>query len=190
MYQKRYKILSLFTGNPRGRFYLRELSVKTGMATMTAQRLLKSMENEGILKSKEEGKNKYFELNVDNPKTKMEILNTESFKMQEIMETYKPIKSFVRGMPPEPMIVIFGSYASGTATKISDLDVMIVCDKETDLPYHLIPYKIHEIKLTWQQFRQALEKSEPVIKEILKNHVILQKHSDFVEIIWRYYGQA
>jgi len=190
MYQKRYKILSLFTGNPRGRFYTRELSTKTGIATMTTQRLLKLMERENILKSKEEGKNKYFELNADNPKTMMEILNAESFKTQEIMEAYKPIKSFVKGMPPEPMIVIFGSYANGTARKDSDLDIMTVCDKAIDMPYHLVPYKIHEIKMTWQQFRQALEKSEPVIKEILKNHVILQRHSDFVEIIWRYYGQA
>lgn len=190
MYQKRYKILSPFTENLRGRFYLRELSVKTGIATMTAQRILKSMEKEGILKSREEGKNKYFELNVDNPKTKMEILNTESFKAQELMEACKPMKSFVKDTPPEPMIVIFGSFADGTARKESDLDIMLVCDKEMDMPYHLIPYKIHETKLTWRQFHKALDSSEPLIKEVLKKHVILQRHSDFVEIIWRYYGQA
>ena len=190
MYQNRYKILSLFTGDIKGRFYLRELGLKAGIPTMTAQRLLKAMEKEGVLKSKEEGKNMYFELNLDNPKTKMEMLNAESFKAQEMMEVYKPLKSFVKEIPPEPMVVIFGSFARKAAGKGSDLDILVVCDKEIELPSHLLPYKAHEIKMKWQQFRQALKKAEPLIKEVVKNHVILQRHSDFIEILWGYYGQA
>ena len=164
--------------------------MKVGIPTMTAQRLLKAMEKEGVLKSKEEGKNRYFKLNFDNPRTKMEMLNAESFKTQEIMEKYKPLKSFVKEIPPKPMIVIFGSFASKSAKKGSDIDILSVCDKETELPYHLLPYKVHDIKMTWKQFREAIKKSEPLIKEVIKNHVVLQKHSDFLETLWRYYGQT
>ena len=74
MYQNRnnqLKIISLFRGDYHARFYLREISKLLKIPLKTCQNVLAFLEKIKVLKSKTEGKNKYFSLNLENIKTKL-----------------------------------------------------------------------------------------------------------------------
>ncbi|RLE42948.1 hypothetical protein DRJ48_02305 [Candidatus Woesearchaeota archaeon] len=187
MYQKEYKILALYLGDFKGRYYLREISKQTGLSLRTTQRTLKTLEKAGVIKSKQEGKNKYFFLNLGNIKTKFHLILTEIWKTINFIEEYKPFGSFLKE-EVKPSIIVFGSFARFEAGDESDLDLLVV--GKAELPFHLLPYKLHKIELTEKQFERALRLKEPLIKELLKNHIVLTNHSYFIELFWAYYEKT
>lgn len=193
MYQKRNKeklVLSLYLGDYKKKIYLREISKLSKLPLKTTQVTLSNLEKEKIMKSFTHGKNKYFILNIDSPKTKLSLLETESFKTLSLLEKYVPFKSFLKEIKHiNAPIVIFGSFAKFKADKKSDLDILIVSDKKIKLPFHLLPYETHEIRLSEEEFIKAIETGETLIKEIYSNHVILNNHSFFINIWWDEYAK-
>lgn len=193
MYQKRNKHLSvliLYLGDYSKRLYLREISKLSKLPLKTTQTTLAYLEREKILKSSVHGKNKYFILNLDNPKTKLLLLEAESFKTFIFLEEYPLFKSFLKEIKHiSAPIIIFGSFAKFTDTKSSDLDLLVISDKKIKLPFHLLPYKVHEINLSEKSFMKAFENNETLIKEISDNHIILNNHSFFINIWWDKYAK-
>ena len=192
MYKKRNKeldIINLYTGNYRGRFYLREISKLAKLPLKTCQNILKSLEKEKILKSKLEGKNKYFSLNLENIHTKSYLLQAEIYKLDNFLKNYPQFKIFLKLLNTNISIIIFGSFAKLKAEKESDLDLIILSKKKQELPLHLLPHKIHNIELSEDSFKKALNEKEALIKEIEENHIILNNPFSYVNIIWRYYGK-
>lgn len=192
MYQKRnnrLEIITLYSGDYKKRFYLREIVKLSKIPLKTIQNTLMVLEKEKILKSKVEGKNKYFNLNIDNIQTKLILLQSEIYKTNLFLETYPAIKTFLKSIEKNNLILVFGSFAKFAATKNSDLDMFIISDKEQKLPFHLLPYKIHKIFLAENSFIKAVEEQETLIKEIEENHVILNNHSFYVNLMWGYYGK-
>jgi predicted nucleotidyltransferase len=190
MYQKLYKILSLYCSNLKKRFHLREISRLSELPLKTTVNNLEKLEKNNIVRSSFEGKHKYYELNLDNIETKFLLIQTEIYRTSVFLNTYPVFKTFLKEIEPANfMAIIFGSFAELTATKDSDLDILITSDKPVELPFHLIPYNIHKINLTNKEFLLSLEKGEVLIKEILTNHIILCNHSYFVDLVWWYYGK-
>ena len=190
MYQKRNKeleIVSLFRGNYKARFYLREISKLSKLPLKTCQNVLASLEKAKILKSKIEGKNKYFSLNLENIKTKSYLLQAEIYQTDLFIEKYPQFKIFLKSLKTTNLIIIFGSFAKFTADKNSDLDLLVIAKKELKLPFHLLPFKPHQIKMSEKTFIKAIKEQENLIKEIEENHIILNNHSFYVSIMWDYY---
>jgi DNA-binding transcriptional ArsR family regulator len=189
MYRKRDKIISLYCSDLKGRFYLREIAKLTRLPLRTVQRTLSYLEKEGVMRPVREGKNKYYSLNLQNVKTKFYLLSAEIYRTLVFLDRYPVFKTFLKE-PIDACLAVFGSFAEFKATKTSDLDLLVVADKKLSLPSHLLPYSVHEISLTERQFTKALRRHEPVVKEAVKNHIVLTKHSYFVEALWRHYGAA
>ncbi len=192
MYQNRNKeleVISLYRGDYNERFYLREISKLTKLPLKTCQDTLAKLEKEKILKSSIEGKNKYFSLNLDNINTKFSILDAETYKTRVFLNKYPELKTFLKSIDTNAIIIVFGSFANFKADKNSDLDLFLVSDKEEKLPSHLLAYKIHKNLLKESSFRKAIIAKEPLIKEIENKHVILNNHSSYVNIMWKYYGK-
>ncbi len=187
MYQKRYKILELYLSNFKEKYYLRQISALSRLPLRTTQRLLNELEKEKIIKSKMEGKNKYYFLNLQNIKTKLYLIIAEINKTINFIEKYKHFKSFLKEKI-DACLVVFGSFSTYKADINSDLDLLIIGNG--DLPYYLLPYKIHQIKITKKQFEKFLSEGQALIKEILENHVILTNHSYFVNKLWEYYEKS
>ena len=192
MYQKRNKemaIISLYTGDYNARFYLREIAKLANLPLKTCQDVLVNLEKEKILKSKTEGKNKYFSLNLDNINVKSELVKAEIYRTELLLEKYSEFKTFLKAIDTNFIIILFGSFAKLKADKNSDVDLFIVTNKKEKLPYHLLPHKIHENALKEESFRKSLTEKEPLIKEIESNHIILNNHSSYVNIFWGHYGK-
>jgi len=99
-------------------------------------------------------------------------------------EIIKEIKDKIVGMYHPEKIILFGSYANGTPTINSDLDILIVSDKERNLPrrkrgldllyelrkYHfskdIVIYTSKEIE-EWENVRSAF------ITEIMNKGILL-----------------
>ena len=186
MYQKINEVIKLYLCNFNARYYLREISKLSELTLRTTQRLLHELEEKKIIKAKKEGKNKYYFLNLQNIKIKFYLLIAEINKTLEFLEKYPVFKTFLKEKI-DSCLVVFGSFAEFKASKTSDIDLLII-GKEPS--FHLLPYKVHKIKLTEKQFKKALIQNEPLIKEILKNHVILTRHSYFLEMLWDYYEKT
>ena len=192
MYQNRNKeldIISLYSGNYKSEFYLRQISRLSKLPLKTCQNTLFNLEKERILKSNTEGKNKYFRLNLDNIRTKSILLQAEIHKTDIFLEKYPEFKTFLKSLDTNTIIVVFGSFAKFKASKYSDLDLFIVSEKEQKLPFHLLPYKVHQIDLSEKSFKKAVSEKETIIKEIEENHIILNNHSSYANLMWRYHGR-
>lgn len=190
MYQKRNRelgILAMYLRDYTKQFYLREISKLTKIPLKTTQNLVAHLEKNKIIKGVKRGKNKYFRLNLDNIETKFYLLQSEIHKTILFIGKYPLFKIFLKGIKTNSPIIAFGSFAKFTADKDSDLDLLIISKEKTKLPSHLLPYKMHEIKLSKSSFIESIEKQETLIKEIEENHVILNNHSFYINIMWDYY---
>lgn len=191
MYPKRnneLEIISLFKGNYLSRFYLREIHKLTKIPLKTCQNTLLNLENNNILKSKVEGKNKYFFLNLENIQTKYILQQAEIYRTNLFINKYPIFKMFLKSINSNNPIIIFGSFAKFNANENSDLDLMII-SKEVKLDLHLLPFKIHKINMTEKIFLKALNQQENLIKEMEENHIILNNHSFYINIMWSKYAK-
>ncbi len=192
MYNIRYnslKLLALYLGDYRKQIYLREISRLANLPLKTTQNLVAELEKSKILKSMVRGKNKYFELNLANIETKLLLLQTEIWRTELFLEKYPLFKTFLKELKTSSLIVVFGSFAKFKADKESDLDILVVSKKKDKMPYHLLPYKNHQIILSENNFNKAVGNKEALITEIANNHIILNNHSFYVNIMWEHYGK-
>lgn len=192
MYLKRnnyLEVLSLYTTGHAQSFYLREISKLLKLPVKTIQNTVKILEDERIIKSQVKGKNKYFTLNLANVKTKLYLQQAEIYKTIVFLEKYPVFNSFAKELSsfPGTPILVFGSFSDFTATKESDLDLLVVLDSPVELPYHLLPYKLHEIKMSKKNFLKS--QGETLANEIIKTHVILNGHDYFVSVWWEKHGR-
>jgi len=183
------EVIFLFRGNYEVRFYLREISKLSKLPLKTCQNALINLEKSKVLKSKIEGKNKYFSLNLENIKTKSYLQQAEIYRTDFFIEKYPQFNMFLKSIKTTAPIIVFGSFAKFTADKNSDLDLLIISNKELKLSFHLLPFKPHEINMSEKTFQKAIEQQENLIKEIEENHIILNNHSFYVNVMWGYYGK-
>ena len=192
MYQKRNKeleIIKLYTTNYKKEFYLRQISKLAELALKTCQNTLAGLEKENILKSRTDGKNKYFRLNLSNIQTKSRLLQAEIYKLDSFIKKYPQINMFLKSLNTNTPLIVFGSFAKLKADKNSDLDLLVLSSEKQDLPFHCLPYKVHEINLFEESFKKALSENEAFIQEIQDNHVILNNPSFYINITWEHYGK-
>ena len=187
---KKLDILRLYLGGYAKQFYLREISALTRIPLRTTQMLLSALEKENILRGTLHGKNKYFRLNLDTIQTKFYLLQAELHQTLLFLQKYPSLKTFLKSLETPSLILVFGSFAKLTAGKDSDLDLLIVSNKRLPekLPLHLIPYRIHDIRMTADAFAKAIDAQETLIKEIEDHHVILTNHSSYVNSMWGHNG--
>ncbi len=191
MYQKRNNqltILTLYAGDYTQQFYLREISRAAGIPLKTTQDALSRLVELRILKSITKGKHRYFRLNLESIRTKLHLLRAEMHKTFEFLERYPAFEMFLKEMAPDVPLLVFGSFARFKAKKDSDADLLIVSSSKIELPSHLLPHRIHDIRLTEDDFRKGLNGKEALIEEIKEHHVILNGHSFFVNILWELYA--
>lgn len=191
MYTKRnneLEIISLFRGKYNKRIYLREISRLSKLALKTCQNTIKKLEENKILKSEIEGKNKYFSLNTENINTKFALLQTEIYETSKFIHKHPEFKIFLKSIKNNNPILIFGSYAKSTENKNSDIDILIIKNKKIDLQLELLIPEIHKIELNEKLFYKAIKEEENIMQEIEENHIILNNHSFYVNSMWGKYG--
>ena len=190
LHNKHFQIIEQLTGNYEQEIYGRELIGKVSMSQKGIALALKELEEQSILKSKKRGSMKFYSLNLNYPHVKEIISITETMKKIEFLSKNRKIAHIFKD--DSRIVGIFGSYAKKTHNPKSDVDVFIVGKKQKqdyDTKGKAFDFNISIKYFTQEEFKHLLNEKNNLLKEIVKNHIIVFGIEEFINIIRSsYYG--
>jgi len=190
------EIISLFRNNFFNQFYIREMAKLIGKSHVSLLLHLKSLEKDKVLLSKNVGKSRVYSLNLENNQVREFLSLSEKKKTLDLLNKEFLIKKLYNeflNLNLNDCLILFGSYASLTHNKESDIDLLYIGKlKETEKNRikqfgKIYNKEIHLISMNLNQFKEQLSKQGVLIKEIVRNHIILYNHDIFINELWRYY---
>ncbi len=192
------RIISLFRSNYLAQFYIREIAKLTKKNHVTLLPHIKDLEEDKLIVPKTMGKNKVYSLNFENIITKNYLTLSETVETTAFLEEIFLIKKITKeifNLNILGTIILFGSYAKKTFKEDSDIDIFYIgniTDKEIQNIKHIgktYGKTINVKKSTLKDFESGLRKKEPLIIEVIKNHIVLQNPEQFVNSLWRFYDE-
>ncbi|HIG95276.1 TPA: hypothetical protein HA249_00090 [Candidatus Woesearchaeota archaeon] len=192
------EIIRLFRSDYLAKFHVREMAQLTKKSHVTLLPHLKALEKDKILIPKTIGKNKQHSLNFENIITKNYLNLSETVETTAFLEDVFLIKKITKeifNLNLTGTIIVFGSYTKKTFHEDSDIDLFYLgqlTDKEIQNIKNIgktYGKTIHIKKSTLKNFELGLRKKDPLVIEIVKNHIILQNPEQFVNALWRYYDE-
>lgn len=167
-------ILGYYLINNGANKYLRDLAGNLGADPGNLSKKLAELEKEGFLKSKKEGKQKYFSINSGYP-----FLN----EVKKIYEGQFALPLIIKGELEKisglEEAYIFGSYVQGKMTADSDIDLLLVGDFDSILANRLIlplqkkiGREINIIDFGRKEFATKIKKGDDFLKQVLTSPYI------------------
>ena len=190
------ELISLFRSNYFNQLHIREMAKLIGKSHVSLLPHLKSFEKDNILLSKNVGKSKVYSLNLENNQVR------EFLSLSEKKETLNLLSKefFIKKLYDEFLslnlngcLILFGSYASLTHDKESDIDLFYIGELRESEKKKIKDFgktynkEIHLTSMNLKQFKEQLSKQGALIKEIVKSHIILYSHDIFISEVWRHY---
>lgn len=134
--QNEIKILVCFF--PKlGSLTSKEIEDKSGFSHETTFRILKELVRKKYLNEKKVGKTNVYEFLKDRDLVYQVFVNYMTNKRLGFKEKhlllYKRLYEFINEVNPEGPAVIFGSFAKGTQTKSSDIDILCVVSNKRNI---------------------------------------------------------
>lgn len=187
------KILGLFLGDYRRSLHVREIARDVGVDVKAVGLQLRRLENINVLSSIIKGRNKEYRLKLDNLVAKYYMILAETFASIRFLEKNFLIKRLMSetGDKLEGTTMLFGSFAKGEMTEESDIDLFIISNRKPDADViretgSLIDREVNIKSTNMKQFLNGLMDNDPLIMEVVSNHIVLKGIDDFCEIMWRY----
>jgi predicted nucleotidyltransferase len=184
--QKWVDVLLPFSADYSARLSASEISRRTGLPQQTVSRQLNEVSKLSLLDYKREGKNKLFYFDLKKQSTKLLLGQIEIFKSIRFLHENKEIAPVIDELLQKcKVLVVFGSYASGTFNKESDLDILFLgkCDKkQISAIKRKQVLEINEHYSSYTDFSKTLKLGNALAKEILQNHIIFGDISGVVGI--------
>ena len=115
------KVLQFLLMHPAKMCYEREIARGTNISYGSANKVLKQLSKEGVIEKKSEGRMCYYSLDISNPYIKEFKILTNLVILEPLVER---LKQHTR------RIVLYGSWADGTDSEESDIDLFIVTSSE------------------------------------------------------------
>ena len=171
------KIIRVLVERQEEELNISKLSKYSGIDYKNVYSIVKDLENKGLIVVKAFGKTKKITLIK---KVHPLIFEAEYLRREELLNKDKNLLILYKrlselGFPF--VVLLFGSYAKGKATKHSDIDLLIISnEKESKIQevLDLFPLRIHPTFISFENFRKVLKTKEfSVISEAIKNNIIL-----------------
>lgn len=157
----------------------RELAKELKTSLTRIQSILKELREINAIDYNETGKNHVYFIKK-NLISKSLILNAENYKLIKLLKKYPyfgPIFKEIIIKCPKSIILLFGSYAKETERKDSDIDIYI------DITNQKIKKEIQNIYPTLSIKIGKFNLDSLLIKEIIKNHIIINNGEEYYEKI-------
>lgn len=184
------KVLRCLIKHKDWQFNITELAKDINLNKGVLSRLINDLERENIIKIHRKGKIKLFSINKENLFIKEVIIpifeKEDKFYYNALDKFVEKIKNGVIS------IIAYGSVVSGKIKLTSDIDVLVIINKENKV----LEEKINKIKeeflendlllrvdlISINELRKLYKRNDPFIKSIIKQHKILYGKS-LVEMI-------
>lgn len=145
---------------------------------------MQNLIKKGVLESKKVGQSSQISLTR---KMTREVYEAEDDRRKELLKNNEiRTLAFWLGELNFPLIAaVFGSHAKGTATKRSDIDLLVICDEtRKGAVENKLSMTAHVVALTPDEFSGGLRSNGPTVQaETLENHVILVNIEQFYGMI-------
>ncbi len=168
------KVLRYFLINLKKKYYINELAKNLEIDPGNLFRKLRELEEEGVLISEKKGNQRYYGL------------NKEYRLLKEIKQYYKIkygvdnlIKEKLKEIEKVKEAYIFGSYAKGTISEESDIDILLIGDHSPiDAKRKILPLQrslgreINIIDLSFEDFEKKKKEKDEFIENIFSEKII------------------
>ena len=114
-------LLTHLYSNRSARFYVRQMAALLGVDPTNLSRELSRLENEGLLRSEVEGRQRYYSINPEYP-----YLKPLFTMLQGSIGIVPTLHQTLKGMQGISAAYIYGSLAKGEADAASDIDILII----------------------------------------------------------------
>lgn len=143
-------------------------TLQTNQTTMA--RKLKELERNNVVDFRQEGKNKAFFLK-NSIEAREHLYMAEHYKLLHLLQKHPALKQVIQGIKAHPkarLAILFGSYAKGTSSRESDIDIYL----ETTSRALKKELELLDSRLSIKIGKYARESH--LIREIEKDHVIIK----------------
>ncbi len=129
------KIVELLRRDLGKRFTILEISKKLKIGYRPAYNHIFGLEKEGVMVIKTAGRAKQCLLNLENVKSRYLLQEVDLMKKETLYRNHPKLNAVLEGLISKVTsqfvadihsIILFGSYAKGTATKSSDIDLLFI----------------------------------------------------------------
>lgn len=192
----RLEILEEFVGDYSAMLTGSSIAKSRGLNQKSVANALSELEKKGFVKSKLSGKNRQFFLNFDDTEMLVNLLSSvEHLRTIKFYEKNPLVKEVASNIIPfcSGIVAVFGSYAKGKQRKESDLDLFVIgkCnEKEIGKISDAYNLEISVKKYPEGYFKRPEAGKDVLLKEVIRNHIILSDVQQFVANLARcYYGK-
>src|SRR3989344_4275170 len=161
----------------KGKSHLREIARTLNESHSTILRKINELVKDNILDYKKEGKNKIFFIK-NNLKARNYVYSAEIHKLNMLLKKHPKLSIIFEDIKknfPKKMIILFGSYAKGISKPNSDIDIYLETNDDE------LKNKVKEINSKLSIKIGKFDAKSLLIKEIIKNHIIIRGLEDFYE---------
>lgn len=173
----RIKLLDAFLSSPDARFYVREIQRKTGEDIKNIHQELQNLEGIGLLRSEVQGNQKYY--SVDENFFLYAELKAIIFKTTGVLGLLKEALNKLKGVD---VAFIYGSYAQGTESKNSDVDIFIIGDPDLTVLNETVAgleeqlnREINYMVFDRDEFEMRIKDKESFMLEVMEGRKIILK---------------
>ncbi len=182
----RLKIIGQYERNPKAVFTINQISKALGATYSHVYKNIMRLIDEGSLKRVKKGNTSLCSLNLKSDRTRLML----AMVSQETKDKYSSNKKLISKLINElieslkskadlRMVVLFGSYAKGTEREDSDVDVLLIVDKEDVVHREIgtleMKYgkNINPVIVTEEMFVKMLrEEKQSVAREVLLDGIV------------------
>jgi len=111
------KVLAFLADRPESRFYGRELAKKTGISIGAANGALNLLSKENLLSMEKRGALHFYSANIRNPVVRQFKALMNVMKLEDMVKDISTVSE---------KVMLFGSCATGTNRRSSDMDVYVL----------------------------------------------------------------
>lgn len=161
----------------KNKSHLREIARLLDESHSTVLRKINSLLKDNILDYKKEGKNKIFFIK-NNLKSKNYVYSAEIHKLNQLLKKHPELSVILEDIKkdfPKGMIILFGSYAKGNPKTESDIDLYLETEDSR------VKNRLKELNSKLSIKIGEFDTKSLLIKEIIKNHIIIRGLEDFYE---------
>ena len=185
------RILRLFFEYPNRSFTTDEILKNSFVGRGYGGRCIKQFIGMSILKMKKVGKEKRYNLNKENRfyDALRQFFDIEKSKYPTFSYVHRSIIGDLTQSLTEETIIVFGSVAAGTSTPESDIDMLVVTDRESFVKKHTkkvqekYKIKIQPIILSLEKLRTLIQEKSRLIKNIAKEKVFICGNQEVLKMI-------